>query len=110
VLWGENPQELLRTPGGVSPSGLEQRFHDRGWCLVRARMRSARALLETDGAFGVVAGDPLVGDSSTDAKASAELREREEAALVVGDEAYLLVHGRRPAPRHAGTSEGAYGA
>ena len=73
-------------------------------------MRSARALLETYGAFGVVAGDLLVGDSSTDAKAGAELREREKATLVVGDEANLLVHRRRPAPRHAGTSEAAYSA
>jgi len=66
---------------------LQQGFDDRPWGLVGARMRLARPILKPGRAVHLVALDPLVRGLAADAESHAQLGDREEVPLVIGDEA-----------------------
>jgi len=58
---------------------------------VRADVRPSRAILQAYRSIALVAFDPLVGCLAADAKAGAELSQREEASLVISNETDYLV-------------------
>src|SRR5712691_6422838 len=104
VSSGDNLQQLLGSPAGMPPAGLEQDLGDLGRSLMRITVRTPRHVVKPRRSFGLIPLDPLVSGLPADPVPVAELRDGEQVALVVGDESYLLVHGRRLAPRHWDTS------
>jgi len=71
VLSGENTQQLLGTPGGMTMTRLEQGLHDNGGGFVRAGVRSAGLVAQPLEPVDLIAGGPLVGGLATDAEARA---------------------------------------
>src|SRR5262249_43432798 len=73
VLSGENTQQLLGTPGGMTVTRFEQGLHDSGGGLVRTGVRSAGLVAQPLESVSLIAGGPLVGGLATDAEARAQL-------------------------------------
>src|SRR5436190_1595173 len=96
----EDSQQLLRPPGGMMPSHLDDRRHEIVGRLVRTTLRSSRLIRQARRPAVLVSIDPFVGGLAADAEAVRELRDREHVALVVRDELHALVHEQPLLPRH----------
>src|SRR4029077_3948347 len=75
-------------------------------CLRRV-MRSPRPIAQAKRPFGGVSLKPLVAGLRRNPVLGRELGHREQIAFELSNELQALLHGRRLAPRHRGTSSGA---
>jgi hypothetical protein len=90
---GEDPEKLLRAPGGMTTTRLEQGIAYVRGRLMRTAMRSPRSIAEPRASVGLEALNPFVGGLPADPELLTELGHGEESPMVVGDEATPLVHG-----------------
>jgi hypothetical protein len=86
-------QELLRPPAWMGPPGGTDELGDIPGNPVRTVVRGAAPVLQAPPAFLREALEPFVAGLATDAVPRAQLGHRVQAALVIGDEAFTLVHG-----------------
>lgn len=93
VAWREPGEQLGRAPRRVHLAGRAPQFRHPVRDSVRAGMRGVAALAQGGSAAGVVARQPLVASLAAHAVARAEFGHRIEPVLVIGDEAFALVHG-----------------
>lgn len=100
----ENGQELLGAPRRMMAASFEQCSHDLGWGFERTAVRPSGPVVEGARAFGLIALDPLVAGFPADVETLAEFGQTEQLAAVIGNELGSLIHRRRLAPRHGGTS------
>src|SRR5262249_33952327 len=89
---------------GMPPAQGQQRLDQIGIPRLRTLMRAPRVIAQTIQAFGLVALEPLIARLATDAVLGGELGHRKQLGLILANEFQALLHGRRLAPRHRGTS------
>jgi len=87
---GEDPEELLRTPGRMATARIAEYLDHVGGSLMGTAVRPARLIPKAEVAFGLEAIDPFVAGLPADPELFAELDHGEESPVVVGDEAVRL--------------------
>ena len=100
VLFRDQPEELLRPPGGMPLAGQPDHRPDLGGRGVRAGMGAMGAIVEAPGAVLEVALQPFVARRAADAVAPAKFRNGKDAALDVGDETGALIDHSSLSPWH----------
>ena len=88
----------------MTPPQRDQRVNHLGIGGLRAVMRPARAIPQAKYTLSLVLLEPLVPGLAADAVLARELGHRKQPRRVLTNEFQALLHGRRLAPRHRGTS------
>jgi len=97
-------EQLLRPPARMPPALRDEQLHQFGIRRVRTLLRPPRSILQAGRAGGGVAFEPLVPGLPADSVLRGELGHCEQRGLELTNEIQALLHGRRFAPRHRGTS------
>src|SRR5207249_8708018 len=97
-------EQLFRSPARMSTPQPHDRIDQLQVGRVRRRLRATRSITQAERALGGISLEPLVARLRRDPVLRRELGHREEIAFVLSNEIQALLHGRRLAPRHRGTS------